>query len=271
MISRNSRIYGLLFVLLVPIHGGAGQEIRNFQGPEIENFLSKAKIVELVDIGEGVTKPQKATLDLSGDVRYGVFKTVDILRKGMTRVGNDMELNFQDSFRTEIAAYELDRLIGLGMVPATLERSERGQRGSMQSWIDSKMSEAERFEARLLPPDRAAWAQMMSKVKSFDSLIYNTDRHQKNIRITEDWQIVLIDHSRAFRTTEELRDLDQMTIFSKSFLENIAKLDEGVLKERVGKYLTRFQIRSVLKRRDLLLERARQLVDEKGEERVLFP
>ena len=59
--------------------------------------------------------------------------------------------------------------------------------------------------------------------------------------------------------------------FSKSFLDNIAKLDEETLEERVGDYLTRFQIRSVLKRRDLILERARQLVLEKGEERVLFP
>ena len=271
MLRRNMTICALLVVLLVPVHGWAGQEIANFQGAEIENFLAKAEIVELVDVGEGVTKPQKATLNLSGDVRYGIFKTVDIQKKGMTRVGNTMELNFQDSFRTEIAAYEIDRMIGLGMVPATLERSTRGKRGSMQSWIESEMSEAERFEARILPPDRENWARMMSKVKCFDSLIYNTDRHQRNIRITADWQIVLIDHSRSFRTTDELRDPDQMMTFSKSFLDNIAKLDEETLEERVGDYLTRFQIRSVLKRRDLILERARQLVLEKGEERVLFP
>ena len=60
-------------------------------------------------------------------------------------------------------------------------------------------------------------------------------------------------------------------MFSKSLLENIAKLDEEILKERVGNYLMRFQIRSILERRDLLLERASQLVIERGEERVIFP
>ncbi len=271
MCGRNLKIFALLLVLLSPMNVWAGQEIANFQGPEIENYLAESEIVELVDIGEGITRPQKATLNLTGDVRYGVFKTVDILRQGLTRVGDSMELNFQDSFRTEIAAYEIDRLIGLGMVPATLERSHDGRRGSMQSWIDSEMSEAERFEAGRLPPDHEPWGRMMSNVRLFDSLIYNTDRHQKNIRITKDWQIVLIDHSRSFRTTTELRAPEQITMFSKSLLENIAKLDEEILKERVGNYLTRFQIRSILERRDLLLERASQLVIERGEERVIFP
>ncbi len=44
-----------------------------------------------------------------------------------------------------------------------------------------------------------------------------------------------------------------MTRFSKSLLENIAKLDEETLKERVGNYLMGFQIRAILKRRDLIL------------------
>ena len=175
------------------------------------------------------------------------------------------------SFKTEIAAYEVDRLIGLGLVPATLERSYRGDRGSLQWWVESEMSEAERAQRRILPPDRQAWGRVMSKVRLFDSLIYNTDRHQRNIRITNDWTIILIDHSRTFRTEKELREPEQIMLFSRSLLESIAKLDEDTLKDRVGGYLTIFQIRAVLARRDLLLERARKLVEEKGEERVLFP
>jgi len=34
----------------------------------------------------------------------------------------------------------------------------------------------------------------------FDNLIGNEDRHQNNYLITEDWRILLIDHSRSFRT-----------------------------------------------------------------------
>ena len=62
-----------------------------------------------------------------------------------------------------------------------------------------------------------------------------------------------------------------MTRFSKSLLENIAKLDEEALKERLGNYLTVYQIRAILERRDLILGHAKELVRQRGEERVLFP
>ena len=41
----------------------------------------------------------------------------------MKQLDRGLELEFQDSWKTEIAAYELDKLLGLGMVPATVERS----------------------------------------------------------------------------------------------------------------------------------------------------
>ncbi len=48
----------------------------------------------------------------------------------------------------------------------------------VQSWVDSEMSEAERFEAGTLPPDCEAWGRLMLEVRLFDTLIYNVDRHQ---------------------------------------------------------------------------------------------
>ncbi len=272
MQRTSHRMKTVLFLLTWgSIASWASAQNLKFQGPEIEQFMAEATITGMVDIGEGVTRPEKATLELNGETHHGVFKDVDIFREGMTRVGDIMEMNFQDSYKTEIAAYEIDRLIDLGLVPATLERSYRGNRGSLQWWVESEMSEAERAQGRILPPDRQRWGRMMSKVRLFDSLIYNTDRHQRNIRITKDWTIILIDHSRTFRTEDELREPEQIMLFSRSLLENIAKLDEDTLKDRVGRYLTIFQIRAVLTRRDLLLDRAKKLVAERGEERVLFP
>ena len=182
-----------------------------------------------------------------------------------------IEVDFQDSWKTDVAAYELDKMIGLGMVPTTVERRHRGDRGSMQWWVDNTMSELDRVEDGIAPPDPQAWSEMVYKMRLFDSLIYNVDRQTRNMLVTEDWRIVLIDHSRSFRTTAELRKPDQMTRFSKSLLENIAKLDEEALKERLGNYLTVYQIRAILERRDLILGHAKELVRQRGEERVLFP
>ena len=72
----------------------------------------------------------------------------------------------------------------------------RGKKGSMQYWIDSKMSEAERIEKKLRPPSQLEWEEQVARIRMFDNLIYNTDRHLNNLRITEDWKIRLIDHSR---------------------------------------------------------------------------
>src|SRR5499425_278671 len=122
------------------------------QGPEIEEFLARANISGMKDIPEGVTLPKKASLELNGVKHFSVWKTIDqgpVMQKQLDR---GMELQFQDSWRTEVAAYELDKLLGLGMVPATVERSFNGKRGSLQFWVTSKMSEAERYKKKLHPP-----------------------------------------------------------------------------------------------------------------------
>jgi hypothetical protein len=68
------------------------------------------------------------------------------------------------------------------------------------------MSEAERLEDKVLPPDLLEWSRMTSDYTLFDSLIDNADRHLNNLLVMEKWKIALIDHSRSFRWSGELRD-----------------------------------------------------------------
>ena len=105
----------------------------------------------------------------------------------------------------------------------------------------------------------------------FDNLIDNTDRHLNNLLITNAWEIALIDHSRSFRWTGELRNPDKLMRFSTSLLEAISALDADQISDRVGKYLSAVQIKGVLKRRDRILERSRQEVLARGEPAVLYP
>src|ERR1041385_8524436 len=96
-------------VLLVLSHLESPAQTRQvFQGSSIEEFLTRAKITGMKDIGEGVTLPLKATLELDGVKHYAVFKTIDDSSKAK-QLDNGIELEFQDSWRTEIAAYELDK------------------------------------------------------------------------------------------------------------------------------------------------------------------
>src|SRR5262245_48334370 len=240
-----------------------------FQGISIEEFLTKAKIVGLKDISEGVTLPKKATLELDGVKQYGVFKTIDEYSKAK-QLDRGIELEFQDSWKTEVAAYELDKLLGLGMVPATVERTFDGKHGSLQLWVDSKMTEAQRVKNKLQPPRPFEWEEQVARIKMFDNLIYNTDRHMNNLLITEDWKIRLIDHSRTFRPFDQLKDPKVLTRFSRSILEKMETLNEPELKEHLGNYLTPYQIQGLLKRRDAMVALSKKLVGEKGAGAVLY-
>ena len=49
---------------------------------------------------------------------------------------------FWESYQAEIATYEIDKLIGLGMTPPTVERRIKGNKGSLQFWVeDSSFTE----------------------------------------------------------------------------------------------------------------------------------
>jgi len=118
------------------------------QSDELETFLQKARISRGNDIALGVTLPKRLTLELNGEKHLAAFKSIDEFA-AVKKTDGGTEANFQDSYMTEIAAYEVDKIIGLGMVPTTVERSFEGKRGSVQFWVDSIMDEGARFQKKL--------------------------------------------------------------------------------------------------------------------------
>ena len=242
------------------------------QGAEVEEFLKTAKVITIKDIGKGITIPRKATMELNGVTGAGVFKTID--EKPLIGVAQmadgKIDSEFQDSWKTEVAAYELDKLIDLGMVPATVERRYDNKVGSMQFWVTSIMNEQKRQTDKVAPPDPSAWNDQMHKLFVWDNLIYNVDRNHGNILITADWKIVAIDHSRTFRPYTKLKDPKLMVRFSRSMLAKLDSLTEPILKARLNNYLTPFQIQGVLKRRDLIAAYAKQLAKDKGDAAVYY-
>jgi hypothetical protein len=242
-----------------------------FQGPQAEQFLAKARVRALRALGTGVTRPERATLELNGVEGSAVFKTIDEKKAGISQFKGGSEMNFQDSWKCEIPAYVIDLMIGLRMVPATVERSINGKMGSLQWWIQSVMSEAERRDKTAIPPDPEEFERRNLKMYLFDELIANVDRHLNNIKITADFDLRLIDHSRSFRTTTELRNPKRLTKFSRSLLDGIKKLTYPELRKRTVRWLDDAQIRAVLTRRDVIVALADKAIAEKGEAAVIYP
>lgn len=243
----------------------------DYQGAAAELFLAKARITNVRPVGTGVTRPMRVTLELDGVTRMAVFKSIDIRKAGVTTFPDGTsEVDFQDSWVTEIAAYRLDRLIGLGLVPATVERKVEGRAGSLQWFVQTMMPEAERIEKKIAPPDVLLWNQRMMRARLFDQLIANVDRHLNNILVTAEFEPRLIDHSRSFRINRELKNPELLPMFSRTLLASIRTLTKEGIQKAVGWYLTSGQVERLLQRRNAILALAAKLVAERGEAEVLY-
>ena len=242
-----------------------------YQGAAAEEFLKKARVVSAKDLGVGVTLPKKLVLEMNGVTHNALFKSIDDSKSRVaTFAKGQSEVAFQDSWQCEIPGYVVDQIIGLGWVPATVERTVNGETGSVQWWVESKFSEFERNKQGVNPPNTVQWHHNVLKMRLFDELIYNVDRHANNVLITEDFDLRLIDHSRAFRPYDRLKSPEVLTQFSRELLEGIKKLDYQDLRKRVGRYLQNGQIQALIKRRDLILALADKLIKERGAAAVLY-
>jgi hypothetical protein len=248
----------------------AADDTAPIQGAELEDFLRKAVVSDIRAIPRGVTKPRRVTLTLNGITRDAAWRVINDSKSGVTTVGREREVDFEDTWRTDCAAYELDKLLGLGMVPATVERVISGERGSLTIWVENAVTEQERRERNLLPPEPEPWSRQVFKMRMFDNLIHNIDRNLGNSLITADWQLRLIDHSRSFRKATTLREPDQLARFSRSLLDAMARLQKDELRKQLGPYISVFQIDALLERRDKLLALAKRIATERGDV-VFYP
>ena len=146
-----------------------------------------------------------------------------------------MEIDFRDSWRNNVAAYRLDRLMGLGMVPVTVIRrdDETNKMASFTWWIDDVlMTEKERFQKKISSPDTEAWNRQIFIVRAFDQLIYNFDRNLGNLLIDKDWTIWMIDHTRAFKIFKDLKSEKNLSDFcEKDLLIALRSLEKPALKQ----------------------------------------
>ena len=163
-----------------------------------EIFLATAEIKGAVQYEdrEAVTRPYKLTLEKDGLRKLAVWKNAQ------GRMGG-----FLEAWQNEIAAYRLDRFLGLNMVPVCIERRYEGNRGSISIWADSKMPYMAMIDdPKIKVPGGLTVVKFNRAIyleRAFDNLIANDDRHGNNILVTEDWRLLLIDHSRSFRTTKK--------------------------------------------------------------------
>ena len=172
----------------------------------MERFLKTANIVSQKVLESGTTKSIRATLSDGRVTHDAHIQFIDIFRPVFRGAEGTVEKNFRDTYKFNIAAYRLAKMIGIGnMVPMSVEREIEGKFGSVTWWLDNIwLTEAERRDKQIKPPATQEWSDQLNIVRVFDQLIYNTDRNQGNLLITPEWKLWLIDHTRAFRAQKTL-------------------------------------------------------------------
>lgn len=232
---------------------------------EIERFLLEGRVGKTRSAGKGVTNSIRATLTLGTFTHDAQIQTVDE-KKTTGPSSQGTELNFRDSWAFNVAAYRIDRLIGLNLVPVSVEREWRGKAGAYTWWLDDvMMDEGGRLKKKLQPPDSFKWNETMQLIRIFDQLIHNMDRNLGNLLITNDWDVWAIDHTRAFRLHKTLRTPANVTRCDRKVFEGLKRLDRDLLQKEVGRYLTNWERDALLARRDAIVE-----IIEKGGEGALF-
>jgi hypothetical protein len=222
-----------------------------------EQFLLTARIDSENYAGKGITHSRKAMLTDGRVTHAAHIQTIDIHLPLFKGKDGSEERDFTDSWKYNVAAYRLAKLLHLAdMVPVCVEREIGGARAAVDWWADDVlMDEKERIGRNISPPDVAAWNRQMATIRLFDQLIYNMDRSQENLLITSTWKVWMIDHTRAFRKWRTLRDATVITKCSPDLLHYLKTLNRGDLDRELGSLLTPEQIDGLLVRRDLIVEK----------------
>jgi len=242
------------------------------RGEAAEAFLRTAEFVSKKGIKIGITHPDEYTLTDGTRTCRAAWKTIDEFKRGVTSLqGGGVIVDFTDSYKHEIAAYELDKLLGLELVPPTVERTFGGRKGSLQLWVEGAMTEADRKQKKIAPPDPRTWNEQMYKVRLLHQLTDNTDfRNINNVLSDPSFRVYAVDCSRGFTIYGDLRAQKELVRFSRSVLEAMKALDRPSLQAKLGPWLGGPQIDSLLKRRDKILALAAKHIAERGEAAVLY-
>ncbi len=254
-----------------PLHLAVGQAAAPASAPAVavcsrawvgheqtaEAFLKTAEIARIDDVPIGVTRPKRAFFIETTPVRSAAWKP---LPPGVRR-------GYYESYKSEVAAYELDKLLEMHMVPPVVERSHKGELGAAIWWIEPVKGWKADSPVKGPEPE---WSKQISRMKLFDQLIANIDRNQGNLLYDNDWHLMLIDHSRAFTTRASLDGIAAPVLIERDLWRRIDALTAADLERALGPWVGAKERQAMLARRDKMRSDIARMVRSKGDASVFF-
>jgi hypothetical protein len=230
----------------------AGAKIWLGREAELEDLLRRARVRKIERIPIGVTHPRVAFVEPGLPFSRFAWKPIKPGRYA----------GFYESYRSEIGAYELDKLIGLGMVPPAVERPLDGEYGAAILWVENVRGWKVGQEIR--GPDAAAWTRELVRMQMFDDLCGNFDRNQGNLLYDAEYHLILIDHSRALIETVDMSRLPTFAFVDAELWARMEALTLDTLQPALGRWLSKGMLRAMLARRDRMKVHVERLVAARG-------
>ncbi|MGB7294290.1 MAG: metallophosphoesterase [Candidatus Aminicenantales bacterium] len=228
---------------------------------EIEKFLRTSTPQLVVPGAAGRTEPWRVKLEAGGIIRWAQFKYINRPRPEP----------IPDSFKYEIAAYVLDKHLGLDLVPPAVPRTINDTSGSLQMFIENAMRESDRKRENITPPDPEAFNQAMADLKVFENLVYDSCKNDKDTLIQREMgKVYRVDFSEAFAPENGTVPGCEILSCSRRLYQRLCDWEREKVTTLLAPYLNEEEIRALHARQGSIVRMIQEQIEKQGESDVLF-
>jgi hypothetical protein len=216
---------------------GVGNEWDLIDDDTLEEILSNGTIIDSKSVGTGWRLLQIAAFDR---IVFAYFNALPAAK----------------GFMPEIAAYRLDRMLGLYMVPVTVRREIAGQPGTLQFVPESTLSELGRVAEGKGRKAICSMDKQRAAMYVYDALIHNPARTPLSMLYdTDDWMLMLVNHADSFNPQDDslASFKDRGLTIGNEWLTALQNLDDRKLHENLGDVLGKEHLAALARRRDALI------------------
>jgi len=209
----------------------------------------------------GRTEPWRVRMESNSVTRWAQFKYINRPRPAP----------IPDSFHYEIAAYELDKYLGLNLVPPAVPRTINDTMGSLQMFIENAMRESDRKRENIIPADPEAFNQAMTDLKVFENLVYDSCGNDKDTLIQkETGKIYRVDFSEAFAPENGTITGCEILRCSRRLYQKLCDWDREKVTTVLAPHLNEEEIRALHARQGSIVRMIQEQIEIRGEKEVLF-
>ena len=228
---------------------------------EIEEFLKLSVPLVVVPGAAGRTEPWRVRMESGGTLRWAQFKYINRPRPA----------GIPDSFTYEIAAYKLDKYLGLGLVPPAVQRTIKDTTGSLQMFIENAMRESDRKRENIAPADPEAHERAMADLRVFENLVYDVCGNDRDTLVQKDTgRVYRVDFSEAFAPENGTLPGCEILRCSRRLYQGLLDWDQEKVAVLLASYLNEEEVRALYARRDSIVRMIQEQIEKQGESAVLF-